>query len=382
MKNQEYQTRKERSLDMLKRGIEPIKDGYNEYQIPSQNDNNKKYKVTIKDGWYTCQCPDNSLKHLCKHILLLKTYLAMKLQAKEFKSNITISKLCPYCNSEKAVKDGTRKTTTGKKQRWLCKQCNGRFVADSIKKSKANIDTVCLVMDLYFKGNSLRDIADTLKQSYGLNIHHESVRRWINTYMQKIREHTNQLSPKVSGVWNADEQKVKLKKKDGWVWSWNVMDSETKFLIANQISKEREIRDARRIFRKAKANAGRKDVRIITDGLQSYRQAIKKEFMTYNNKKPHVRLRTIRDKPNNNLIERYHGTFRERDKVMRGFQNTKTASNYNENFRTYYNFIKKHQGLKGMTPAQKANINETSEWKPLLLKSLQSTQIRAKEMEK
>ncbi len=371
MEQEKYETRKQRSLDMLKSGVEPIKDGFNEYFIPSQTDKNKKYKVTIKDGWYSCECPDNSQhRNLCKHILLLKTYFAITLKAKEVKQNIGVSKPCPYCESANMQKDGTRKTIMGKKQRWLCKDCNGRFVLEPVKKIKGNADTVTLVMDLFFKGCSLRDIQDTIQQHYGLKIHHETVRRWINKYMAKITEYTNQLQPKVSGVWHSDEQKVKLKQKDEWVWTWNIMDSETRFLLANSVSKEREIQDARKVLRKAKFVANRKATKVVTDGLQAYNTAVRKEFATYQNPNPHVRLRTIRDHVNNNLIERYHGTNRERDKVMRGLQNEKTTEQYNDNFRTYYNFVKKHMTLKGMTPAQRAGIEETREWKPLLIKSL------------
>ena len=48
MQNQKYKTRKARSMQMLKEGVEPVKDGFNEYFIPSQTDKNKKYKITKK----------------------------------------------------------------------------------------------------------------------------------------------------------------------------------------------------------------------------------------------------------------------------------------------------------------------------------------------
>ena len=77
-----YETRKERSMDMLKNGVEPVKDGFNEYWIPSQYEKGKKYKITIKHGWYSCECPDNKEGNLCKHILFLKTYFAIRFKAK------------------------------------------------------------------------------------------------------------------------------------------------------------------------------------------------------------------------------------------------------------------------------------------------------------
>ena len=50
MEQEKYETRKARSLDMLKSGVEPIKNGFNEYFIPSQADKNKKYKIIINHG--------------------------------------------------------------------------------------------------------------------------------------------------------------------------------------------------------------------------------------------------------------------------------------------------------------------------------------------
>lgn len=370
MQNEKYQTRKARSIQMLKSGVEPIKDGFNEYYIPSQIEKNKKYKITIKDGWYSCECPDNQDGNLCKHILLLKTYLAIKLQAKNIKQNISITKPCPYCESNNIIKDGTRKTTLGKKQRWLCKECKARFVLEPIKKIKGNADIVTLCMDLFFKGFSYRKIQDTLQQFNGLKVHHETIRRWINKYMKKITKYTDKLKPKVSGVWHTDEQALNIKKEDERVWCWNVMDSKTRFLLANQITKERYVEDARKVFRKAKKTANKTATKVITDGLRAYEQAVRKEFMTYKNRKPHYRVKSFKDKPHNNLIERYHGTFRERDKVMRAFQNEETAQQNSDNYRTYYNFVRKHSGINNLTPAQASGINETRKIKELLVKSL------------
>ena len=64
-----YETRKARSMEMLKSGVEPIKDGFNEYYIPSQFDKNRRYKITINHGWYNCECPDNKESKFFKHTL-------------------------------------------------------------------------------------------------------------------------------------------------------------------------------------------------------------------------------------------------------------------------------------------------------------------------
>jgi len=74
-------------------------------------------------------------------------------------------------------------------------------------------------------------------------------------------------------------------------------------------------------------------------------------------KKPHA----------NNNIERFHGTFRQRDKVMKGFK--ENQKQFATNFQTYYHFVKHHEGI-GMTPAQKAGIQQKANWKELLQKAV------------
>jgi hypothetical protein len=76
-------------------------------------------------------------------------------------------------------------------------------------------------------------------------------------------------------------------------------------------------------------------------------------------KKPrtqHVKLKSIREGTNNNIVERLHGTIRERTKVIRGSDNDKLAENLLEVNRIYYNYLGSHQVLKGKTPAEKAGI--------------------------
>ena len=224
-------------------------------------------------------------------------------------------------------------------------------------------------MDLYFKGLSTRKVGDTIYQFYKIKVDHATIIRWINTYMGKINEHVNELEPDVGEIWHSDEQKIKVNGE--WFYSWNMLDADTRFLISNAITKERSDLETRSVLRKVKRNAhGANPRAVITDGMVSYPSAIKSIF---GEDIIHAHNVGMRDRINNNILERYHGTYRERDKVTRGLENIVTARQMNENRRTYYNFIRKHTGIGGLTPAQMAGINLNlgrNRWLGLIEKSL------------
>jgi len=170
-----------------------------------------------------------------------------------------------------------------------------------------------------------------------------------------------------------------IKVKGKWEWNWNVLDEETRFLIANNLTGSRFIDDARQVFKKAKQVATVKPEFIVSDGLWSYEKSIAREFPSNNpksrNSTKHVRLESFEKKPNNNIIERYHNSFREFDKVRRGFKSENTAQGISDGFRVYYNFVRKHKGISNQTPAEKSGISlnlDRNRWLSLLKQSMKS----------
>lgn len=329
------------------------------FLVPSQS-SNKKYKVVLRNEW-VCECPDFRFNRAkCKHIYSVEFLLKLRQKLDDDSSldiveELTTISKCQFCNSESIVKNGLKKNKIENKQRYLCRDCKRTFYQDSQFNYIRNPKLISLVLDLYFKGLSLRKITDTVRQFFQIKLHHETVRRWIMKFSQMASEYTDKLQPKLGDTWHTDEQMVKVKGK--WEWNWNVLDADTRFLIATNLTKSRYIKDARKVFQKSKKIAETNPDRIITDGLFSYEKAIKKEFIPFRTKTKHVRLASIRAKVQNNKVERFHNTFREFDKTRRGFKSEHTSQGISNGFRTYYNFIRPHMGISNHTPSQMAGID-------------------------
>ena len=81
---------------------------------------------------------------------------------------------------------------------------------------------------------------------------------------------------------------------------------------------------------------------------------MKKEFPTNTHDTEHLYNVGLQHHPNNNHVERLHGTIRQREKAMRGLKVDDTP--VVEGHRLFYNFIKPHEALDGKTPSEEAGI--------------------------
>lgn len=220
---------------------------------------------------------------------------------------------------------------------------------------------ITIAMDLYFKGVSYRDIVDHIFQFYSVHIWQSTLYYWIRKYVLLMKNYLDTITPNVSGVWHVDETMVNVRGakmgKGHYLWLWNIMDSDTRLILASQIHKSRYSRDASEVLRAAREKAKRLPAILVTDSLHAYKTAVNKEIKKGPYPQPeHLRVSAIGDGMENMPIERLHGTLKQRTKVMRGMNSSKTAQIQADGFNIYYNYIREHSSL-GMTPAEKANID-------------------------
>lgn len=377
-KNPSEQMRVVRGYAIISKGDTPKRIDAKTFSIPSQNGNGS-YIVTIGKK-YTCTCPDfQGRKKDCKHIHAVRFYLDFNKKVKiENKGIVKQRTTCPYCNSEDTIGYGKRQTDNGQKQRFKCNECNKTFIQEKdFQRYKGNGKVTTAILDLYFKGVSLRGVRDHLKQFYNLELDHSNILRRIQKYSKVIDEYAKTLKPEVADIWHHDEMKIQAGGK--WKWLWNIMDEDTKFLITTQVSTKAKVKDSRKFFADAREQTQMQPAFLITDGRHPLTRSIEKEMP----ETQHVRLVSLTDKRTNNQnIERLNGTIRDRVKTMRGFDNIETAEIMTSAYRNYYNFIKPHSSIGGLTPALKAKIGvdlEGNKWMALLKKSFENQPQRTEE---
>lgn len=368
--------RKIRAYSILAKGDTPEKIDEETFILPSQSNPEKTYTVLHKRVW-KCDCPDYQHYHgelKCKHIQAVEMWLNLRNTLLNYDDTLDIaeemqSQIKCDCGSYDVIKSGMKKNKHGNKQRYRCKSCGKRFILDKVKGHKVNGKLIALSMDLYFKGMSYRKIADTIFQFYDIKLHHETVRRWVNKFMKKIRDYTDKIEPNLGDIWHVDECVIKTP-DERKIWNYNIMDRKTRFLITNHMENGRHLQETTQVFKKAMNTYDIPPEVVITDGLTSYPYAIKH---TFGRNVKHIKNAGLSKRQNNNLIERYHGTWRHREKVMRGHGDRIPTEELLDNFRTYYNFIRGHDALDGHTPPEMAGIDLNlgkNKWVGLLEKSL------------
>jgi transposase-like protein len=244
------------------------------YKVKSQS-GASWYQVSKENAEWKCECPDyQSRGVVCKHVFAVNYSITLRDSA--LSQNISQPLLipepqslaCSMCGSREIVKRGLRKNQAGSVQRFNCKVCGYKFVInEGFLKMKNDGKIVCLALDLYFKGNSFRKIADTLSQFYGVNVEHSTIIRWLQKYVKIAKAFVDDLKPELSGIYHVDEMVVRVRKtepmkagnkygiqNENYSWLWNFADHDTRFLLASRVSKRRNVEDARAVFRREEAD--------------------------------------------------------------------------------------------------------------------------------
>jgi transposase-like protein len=270
---------------------------------------------------------------------------------------------CKYCNSGKIVKWGKVKG----KQVYKCKECGKRFFANGkFSKMRNEKSMIVAALNFFYDGLSLRKTRRNLEQIFGEKVSQVTVLNWIKKYSLLVKEYMMAQVPQLSGLWHEDETVLQVEGRS--VWFWEMIDEDTKFMVATHLSNTRTFQDTVAIFKKGAEQGKVRPRAVFVDGCNAYSRAFNKVFYTLRkDTRPELVQRVgIKARETNNIVERLHGTLKDRTKPMRGLKAYDSTKLLLEGWSVHYNCVRPHQSLGGKTPAQAARMDIPNNWKGLI----------------
>lgn len=154
---------------------------------------------------------------------------------------------------------------------------------------------------------SYRDI-EKMMLYRGIEVTYESIREWCRKFGQQYANQVRRKRPYLTDKWHLDEVVITIKGKQYYLW--RAVDSEGNVLDI-LIQPHRDIKAAKRFFRKLLEQQGFVPRVMVTDKLKSY-EAAKNGMLK--------RVEHRQQKRLNNLCENSHQPTRMRERRMRKFK--------------------------------------------------------------
>lgn len=185
---------------------------------------------------------------------------------------------CIYCNSLLTVKNGYSEKGV---QRYKCNDCKKRFCEKGIfarMRFPKEVITNALFLRLY--PLSTRNVKRILRKLNYIKVSHVSIYNWIMKFASHLCKFANIFPLNFSKVWHVDEKFIKVrrpnrKRKKEFAYLWIVSDNKNN-ILSTHVSFSRDIINAKIVLLKAKQRAGFNPDILVSDGLQSYKKAVKK----------------------------------------------------------------------------------------------------------
>lgn len=258
------------------------------------------------------------------------------------------SVICKYCQSPNVIKFGRFQGI----QRYWCKDCKRKFADNrALPTMKTPIEHISSALSCYFGGMPLDSIQRHLQQQFGVYYSEMGIYNWVRRFSQEAVNRVKDFKPIVGDTWIADETVLKVGGRN--IWFFDVIDEKTRYLLASRLATSRTIKEAALVMNEAKRRAGKSPKRILTDKLAAYVDGIE---LVFGGDTKHIQSKPFVEVDSTNIIERFHGTLKDRTNVIRGFKNMTTAELLTDAWLVHYNFFKEHESLGNIPPAQKMGI--------------------------
>jgi transposase-like protein len=197
---------------------------------------------------------------------------------------------------------------------------------------------------------SLRDVEDLLAER-GIDVTYETVRCWGNKFGPAIAANIRRRRGRADCVWHLDEMVVRIGGKR--MFMWRAVDKEGEVLDV-LVQKRRNKAAALKLLRKLLKKQGFKPEKIVTDGLRSYKAAIR-ELGCLDRHFP-GRLQE------NNRAENSHLPVRRRERKMQRFKSQGQAQLFVSTHSAIYNTFALQRHLTSRNTMRNFRSAAFAEW--------------------
>jgi putative transposase len=261
--------------------------------------------------------------------------------------------ICKFCGGQHTRKFGFSKGI----QTYFCNDCRTKFSGtDALAHGRVSPSLIADALEEYYGGMSFHEIEHKIDRQTTGDVSHTAVIKWVNKYTNQAIRETQDLHPQVGGVWVADETYIKtdIKTKDPkGVIFWDIIDADTRFLLASRITSTRSTQDARQLLELAAKRAGKAPKAVITDKLAAYIDGVE---LAFGSDARHRKGGPFDIEHSTALIERFHNTLKDRTKVMRDCRDKGTLKRFTDGYLVHYNFFRPNMALGNKTPAEVAGL--------------------------
>jgi len=226
------------------------------------------------------------------------------------------------------------------------------FGKHDFKRMPYPVQLIITALSMFYLGkNSFRNISLILRTAFNIKVSHTTISNWCTKFAPLFDNMRIRLMPMLnlnSDEWHADETVVKVAGIKHYLWF--VIDSETRFIIGYHLSPYRDSPQAVSLLHEARKLG--KPSAIVSDRYSAYKAPIKSLFDGVK----HIRVESFKDDIPNNLIECFNKQFKAWYKMKQGFSSFHSANNLISMFVFFFNFVRPHSALNGLTPAQVAGL--------------------------
>jgi putative transposase len=216
-----------------------------------------------------------------------------------------------------------------------------------VHKMKTPARLIASAMGMYYGGMPLDAIQQQFRQDHNLDMSESNYWNWVKRFTKEAIEEAKDFKPTVGDQWVADETYMKLGKRN--VYFWDIIDADTRYLLATHVSFTRSGRDAKALMDLAQKRAGKSPKVVVTDKLTAYIMAIEDTFGADSKHRQGGPFDLVNS---TSLIERFHRTLEQRTKVFQKYKDIGNIRLLTDGWLINYNFFKQNEGCGNIPPAQ------------------------------